>query len=69
MGPSLIGHSKEIRDNLYGKEVHYQMFDTIAEMGSIYAIFIMSLKFDFAVLKEMERSHGRLVQEASFFLQ
>ncbi|XP_004308963.1 PREDICTED: cation/H(+) antiporter 15-like [Fragaria vesca subsp. vesca] len=60
LGPSLMGHSKEIRDNLYGKKIHLQLFDTIAEIGSIYAIFLMSLKFDFAVLRRNAKKSWKI---------
>lgn len=67
MGPSVIGHSKEFRDLIYGKKEQLAMFDTIAEMGSIYSIFLIAVKFDTVMLKRTAKNSWKIGLAGFFF--
>lgn len=67
MGPSVIGHSKEFRDQIYGKKEQLAMFDTIAEMGSIYSIFLIAVKFDIVMLKRTAKNSWKIGLAGFFF--
>ncbi|KAH0979402.1 hypothetical protein GBA52_006579 [Prunus armeniaca] len=57
LGPSLLGHNKALRDKLMfgGKEVG--LSDTIARVGVIYSVFLISVKYDMATFK-MKAKNG-----------
>ncbi|XP_008234074.1 PREDICTED: cation/H(+) antiporter 15-like [Prunus mume] len=65
LGPSLLGHNKALRDKLMfgGKDVG--LSDTIARVGVIYSVFLISVKYDMATFK-MKAKNGWKISLVGF---